>query len=259
MSDATVKADGGIELGCVGVTAVQADAAKDVSLGPATIHLPHLANEHGPKTLPDAAKTRGILAKLDQRIVPITVLLYGTSFIDRAAIGYARTVGLMSDLHLTDEQYALDVSIFFVAYVLFGESHDAGKPWQSYLSSLYTRNMTTDVPSNIGLRYFGARRWLSGVALCWGVCQLCTAFVRSHAQLAVVRTLMGIFESGILPGITTAMSFVYPASTIQSRFGALVALNVLFGVFAGLLAYAIAHGESCQASAKACRSRKLTR
>lgn len=54
---------------------------------------------------------------------------------------------------------------------------------------------------------------------------------------------MGVFEAGILSGISTTMSYVYPASTIQSRLGALIAFNVLFGCLAGLLAYAVAHGK----------------
>lgn len=81
-----------------------------------------LSEETGPLTQSDPARTRAILRKIDFRILPITVLLYGMSFIDRAAIGNARAVGLMKDLDLTDGEYQLDVSIFFVAYVLCGES-----------------------------------------------------------------------------------------------------------------------------------------
>ena len=80
-----------------------------------------LSQEVGPLTQPDPARTSTILRKIDFRVLPITVLLYGMSFIDRAAIGNARAVGLMKDLDLSDGEYQLDVSIFFVAYVLCGE------------------------------------------------------------------------------------------------------------------------------------------
>lgn len=40
------------------------------------------------------------------------------------------------------------------------------------------------------------------------------------------------------------MSFMYPASAVQARYGALVACNVFCVSFGGLLAYAVCHSES---------------
>lgn len=80
-----------------------------------------LGEGQGPRTEPDAAETRRVLRKLDIQILPWALLLYATSFVDRAAIGHARAAGLMTDLKLTDGKYGFATSIFFVFYALFGE------------------------------------------------------------------------------------------------------------------------------------------
>lgn len=78
--------------------------------------------EKGPDTTEDPKRTRFILRQLDLRVLPFTLILYGVSYADRAAIGNARAAGLMTDLKLSDSQYAFAVTIFFVIYAVFGES-----------------------------------------------------------------------------------------------------------------------------------------
>ena len=79
-----------------------------------------LGEEQGPATEPDAAQNRLVLRKLDIQILPWALLLYATSFVDRAAIGHARAAGLMTDLKLSDSKYGFATSIFFVFYAVFG-------------------------------------------------------------------------------------------------------------------------------------------
>lgn len=44
------------------------------------------------------------------------------SYIDRANIGNAKIEGIEADLGLTPKQYQITLSIFFVSYILCGES-----------------------------------------------------------------------------------------------------------------------------------------
>lgn len=91
---------------------------------------PDIAAE-GPTTQEDPEQTRLLLRKLDYQVLPVALILYATSFVDRSAIGYARAAGLMKDLKLTDGKYAFATSIFFVCYAIFGEcdSRHAPKIW----------------------------------------------------------------------------------------------------------------------------------
>jgi hypothetical protein len=57
-----------------------------------------------------------LIRKIDLHILPIVVLLYLFSFLDRVNIGNARLYGLEEDLGLVGNQYQVSVSILFVTY-----------------------------------------------------------------------------------------------------------------------------------------------
>ncbi|KAJ7250269.1 putative MFS transporter [Mycena rebaudengoi] len=60
-----------------------------------------------------------LLLKLDWRILPIVILLYLLSFLDRTNIGNAKITGLPEDLHLVGLQYNVCAAVFFVSYCFF--------------------------------------------------------------------------------------------------------------------------------------------
>lgn len=68
----------------------------------------------------DAVAEKKLLRKLDLYIVPLVMLLYLFSFLDRVNIGNARLYGLEEDLGLVGNQYQAAVSLLFVTY-LFSE------------------------------------------------------------------------------------------------------------------------------------------
>ncbi|RGP76559.1 mfs general substrate transporter [Fusarium longipes] len=63
-------------------------------------------------------KRRKVLWKIDIRIIPILMILYILSYVDRANIGNARIEGMVTDLGLSNTQYNTVLSIFFVTYIL---------------------------------------------------------------------------------------------------------------------------------------------
>jgi hypothetical protein len=85
-------------------------------------------------------KKKKVLWKVDVRLVPFLTLLYLFAYIDRANIGKylthslwrcvlmcvgtgnAKIEGLVEDLGMTDDQYRICLSIFYVPYILFGKS-----------------------------------------------------------------------------------------------------------------------------------------
>ena len=78
-----------------------------------------------------------VLRKVDWRLVPMLLILYLISFIDRANIGMflpvktssgmltstgnAKIEGLLHSLHMTGTEYNIALAIFFVPYTLAGE------------------------------------------------------------------------------------------------------------------------------------------
>lgn len=77
--------------------------------------------DDGAQTQADDRHTKAIMRKIDFRLLPICSILYLFSFLDRTAIGNARVAGMNIALGLTNTQYALCLSLFFITYGAFGE------------------------------------------------------------------------------------------------------------------------------------------
>ena len=60
--------------------------------------------------------------QIDMRLIPVMGVLYLMAHIDRANIGNAKIEGMGKDLKLVGNQYNIASTIFFVPYILFGES-----------------------------------------------------------------------------------------------------------------------------------------
>ncbi|RYO99416.1 hypothetical protein DL764_006811 [Monosporascus ibericus] len=158
-----------------------------------------------------------LVAKLDRHIIPLVMLLYTFSFLDRVNIGNARLYGLESDLGLTDDQYQVAVSILFVTYILF------------------------EIPSNLVLKPFTPQRWIAFIAFGWGIVAMCTGFVHSYGSLIAVRLILGAVESGLFPGLNVYLTFFYTKGELAIRVGYLFVSAAVAGALGGLLAYGIGH------------------
>lgn len=75
----------------------------------------------------------------------------------------------------------------------------------------------------------------------WGVMTVCQGVTQSYAGLVVCRTLIGVFEAGVFPGLVYLVSMFYKRTEFQWRLNILFSAGIIAGAFSGLLAYAIAH------------------
>jgi MFS family permease len=112
--------------------------------------------------------------------------------VDRVNIGLARVINysddqgqLERDLLMSPDQYNWAVSVFYIGYILF------------------------EVPSNLLLHHFSPRIWISRIAITWGICASCMAAVNSVAGLYISRIFLGLFEAGLVPGISYYLSTWY--------------------------------------------------
>lgn len=125
------------------------------------------------------------LRKVTRRIVPLLMLGYVVSYIDRINISFAK-FGMEDTFGITATQYGFAAGIFFVGYVL------------------------AEVPSNIVLLKVGARIWLTRIMVTWGIVAALTAFVPNIEALYVMRFLLGTAEAGFFPGIILYLTRWYP-------------------------------------------------
>lgn len=127
-----------------------------------------------------------VINKLFRRLIVFLFILFVFSFLDRINIGFAGlTMG--KDLGLTSTMFGLAATLFYVTYVLCG------------------------IPSNIMLAKVGARRWIAGIMVVWGIASTCTLFATSPHTLYLLRMLVGVAEAGFLPGILVYLTWWFPA------------------------------------------------
>ncbi|WNS79598.1 MFS transporter [Domibacillus sp. DTU_2020_1001157_1_SI_ALB_TIR_016] len=127
-----------------------------------------------------------VTKKVTRRIVPFLILLYVIAFIDRANLGYA-ALDMNEALSLTSQMFGIASGIFFISYFML------------------------EVPSNVMLEKFGARKWIARILVTWGIVVALTGFVQSAAQLYILRFLLGGLEAGFFPGIILYLTYWFRA------------------------------------------------
>ncbi|KAI0169272.1 putative MFS transporter [Hypoxylon sp. FL1284] len=163
----------------------------------------------------DQAAERKLRTKIDLMVVPTVSLLYLFCFIDRANIGNARLAGLEADLGMSGNDYNALLSIFFISYIVF------------------------EIPCNLACKWVGPGWFIPFISLGFGACSMGTAFVQDMPTACGVRFLLGIFEAGMMPGISLYMARWYRRSELVFRISLYVVMAPLAGAFGGLIASGI--------------------
>ena len=126
------------------------------------------------------------IRKVSMRLVPFVALMFFINFLDRTAISFAGPNGMSKDLGLTAAQFGFAAGVFFVGYILL------------------------EIPSNLALHKFGARRWMARIMVTWGIVALLFTWVANVTQLYWLRFLLGVAEAGFFPGAILYLSLWVP-------------------------------------------------
>lgn len=130
-----------------------------------------------------ASIERQTMRKVTIRIIPYLFIAYLIAFLDRVSITYASMGGMDEELHLSSSVFGLISGIFFIGYFL------------------------CEVPSNILLNRFGARKWIARILLTWGLVTAITSFADSAGHLSILRFLLGVAEAGFFPGMILYITY----------------------------------------------------
>ena len=126
------------------------------------------------------------MRKVATRLIPALLVLYIIAYLDRVNVSFAQDK-LESDLGFSDAIYGFGAKMFFLGYFLL------------------------EVPSNLALHKFGARRWMARIMVTWAIISACTALVTGPVGFYVVRFLLGVAEAGFFPGMILYLSYWFPA------------------------------------------------
>jgi ACS family tartrate transporter-like MFS transporter len=141
------------------------------------------------------------------RLLPLLLLAYLAAYIDRINIGFAGAA-LKQDLGLSNTVFGFGAGLFFIGYFLF------------------------EVPSNLILAKFGARRWIARIMVTWGLLSAAMVFVQGPYSFYLLRFLLGIAEAGFFPGVIYYLVCWFPSSyraRMMALFTAGIPLSTVIG------------------------------
>ncbi len=128
---------------------------------------------------------RAVMHRVTLRLVPFLMLCYFIAFLDRVNIGFAGAE-MSKDLHFSPTVFGFGSGVFFLAYFIF------------------------EVPSNLLMQRFGARRWLARIMVSWGIVATGMALVTGPESFYSVRALLGLAEAGFFPGVILYLTYWFP-------------------------------------------------
>ncbi len=143
---------------------------------------------------------RSTIRATSWRLIPFLILAYFLSYLDRVNLSFA-ALTMNADLKFSPLVFSWGAGIFFIGYFLF------------------------EVPSNIALEKFGARRWIARIMVTWGLISALMALVSGPWSFYGLRFLLGVAEAGFFPGIILYLTYWYPAA-YRARFLATFAIAV---------------------------------
>jgi len=152
--------------------------------------------------------------KLLWRLLPFLFLLYVVNYLDRINVGFAK-LQMQGELGFSNEVFGAAFGIFFFGYSIF------------------------QVPSNLALQRVGARRWMAGIMVLWGIVSCCMIFAHTPRGFYRLRFVLGLAEAGFFPGIILYMKTWFPATARARAVAWFMTANPLAGVIGGPISGAL--------------------
>jgi len=157
---------------------------------------------------PDSSRIeKETMLKVGIRLLPFLIICYFIAYVDRVNVGFA-ALTMNKDIGLSAAAFGLGAALFFVAYVLF------------------------EIPSNLALERFGARRWIARIMISWGLVGIGSAFVTGPVGFSVSRFLLGAAEAGFFPGVILYLTYWFPKA-YRARIVAMFMVAIPLSSFVG--------------------------
>jgi MFS transporter, ACS family, tartrate transporter len=135
--------------------------------------------------LSEAEFARTTLRKISLRLIPLLAVCYAVAYIDRVNVSFA-ALQMNKDLHFSAAVYGFGAGVFFLSYA------------------------ACEVPANLLLMRFGARRWIARIMVTWGFLASAMVLVTKPWEFYALRFLLGVAEAGFFPGVIYYLTLWFP-------------------------------------------------
>jgi sugar phosphate permease len=116
------------------------------------------------------------------RLIPIAFITYSLAYLDRANYGFGTAGGMAKDLQIDGSTSALIAALFFLGYFFF-----------QIPGAQYAANRS-------------AKKLIFWSLILWGACAVATGLLKDVAGLMVVRFMLGVVESAVMPAMLILLS-----------------------------------------------------
>lgn len=116
------------------------------------------------------------------RLIPVAFITYSLAYLDRANFSFGVAGGMREDLQITESTTSLLASLFFLGYFFF------------------------QVPGTHYAANKSAKKLIFWSLILWGVLAMATGMISDVKILVVIRFLIGVTESAVMPAMIVLLS-----------------------------------------------------
>ena len=151
-----------------------------------------------------------VMRKVWRRVLWFGFALLLFAQVDKHDIAFAGLT-MSRDLGLTATVFGLCVSVFYVGYIV------------------------CEIPSNLVMARVGARAWLARISVTLGLASAATMLAVGPRSLFGIRFVLGMAESGMIPGLLLYFTYWFPPSYRARANGWFLVAMPVAGVLAAIL------------------------
>ncbi len=156
------------------------------------------------------ASDDALMAKVWRRVLWFGFALLLFAQVDKHDIAFAGLT-MRRDLGLSAAAFGVCVSIFYVGYIV------------------------CEIPSNLVMARVGARAWLARISITLGLASAATMLAVGQDSLLGIRFVLGMAESGMIPGLLLYFTYWFPPAYRARANGWFLVAMPVAGMLAALL------------------------
>jgi sugar phosphate permease len=172
-------------------------------------------NHFDPKLEWTKAEERALLKKTEWRVTFWAFFMFFALDIDRSNINNALSANMLTDLHLTTNDYNVGKTINLICF------------------------LSSELPSQLISKKVGPDRWIPTQMVLWSLVAICQVAIQNKAGFFVTRGLLGLCQGGFIPDICLWLSYFYTGTELPMRLGLFYVANNFTSAISSLLAYGI--------------------